>query len=250
MRAMIPIFALLGMVCSPGTSQTLAVDPFIGSIEVMKHSVATVACMVVNDVESKILTRRGSAFFISVSGDFVTAGHVIKDMSKRDPPCPVSAIVLPVAQWQPDALNEPLVWFLFKPANCAIDTNSDIALCPLGDGPLSTGGPMIVPVTFHWSVPPDGTQVAFTGFPWGVRDPMTVRAAVVAHRPVWRNERPVDELLLDRAAWPGFSGSPVYLSDGQVIGVVVASQTDEGIAMTALRPVVSVKELLIRRKKN
>ena len=70
MRAMIPIFALLGMVCSPGTSQTLAVDPFIGSIEVMKHSVATVACMVVNDVESKILTRRGSAFFISVSGDW------------------------------------------------------------------------------------------------------------------------------------------------------------------------------------
>jgi S1-C subfamily serine protease len=253
MRPATLMLAVFTTLCSTGKSQVTAaasVDPFIKAIEAMKRSVAMVSCVAVSNADPKLLTRRGSAFFISAAGEFLTAGHVILDLSKGQPPCPVPALVLPLERWQPDVPNEPLAWFPFKAATCAIDAGLDIAECSLAVLSVSRMTvPKILPVTLEWNVPPDGTQVAFTGFPFGVRDPMTVRAGVVAYRPVWRNEHAVGEVLLDRAAWPGFSGSPVYTSDGHVVGIVVAGQTDEGMAMTALRPVISMREMIDGRRK-
>ena len=51
-------------------------DPFIEAVEAMKHSVAPLVCVAVNRGESKILDRRGTAFFLSTSGEFMTAAHV------------------------------------------------------------------------------------------------------------------------------------------------------------------------------
>jgi len=224
-------------------------DPFIDAIEAMKRSVAPVACLTIDD--RKFIERRGSAFFVTAGGAFVTAAQVVQEIKKSDPPCPVSAVALPLGRWQPDALNEALAWFRFQPSNCSIDTDLDVAKCPLMEDLSSPRArlPTIVPVTLESSIPPDGTQVAFTGFPTGARDPMTVRADVVAYRPVRHNERIIGEIVLDRAAWPGFSGSPVYLSDGRVIGIVVAGRTDEGTALTILRPVLAARTLFIDPEK-
>jgi hypothetical protein len=183
----------------------------------------------------------------------MTAAHVVLDMQKNDPPCPVTAVILPrYKAWDPSALNEPFDWFVFDIHNCVIEESLDVAKCPLSDDPFNqkVGRDFqIVPVTFDWRIPPDATQVAFTGFPMNVRDPMTFRANVAAYRPAWRNEKLVPEFVLDRSAWPGSSGSPVFLSDGKVIGIIIASRTEEGTAMTAVRSASIVGDLHSREKK-
>jgi hypothetical protein len=220
-------------------------DPFIEIVETMKHSVAPLACVAVNGAESKLLARRGTAFFVSTAGAFMTAAHVLLEMQKNDPPCPMTAVILPRERWRPGALEEPVVWFSFKISSCVIEQELDVAKCPLTDdaqkGDLDF---KIVPVKFDWNIPPDGTQVAFTGFPMNVRDPMTFRANVAAYRPVWRDQKVVAELILDRGAWPGSSGSPIFNSDGRIIGILIAARTEEGTAMTAVRSASAVRSLL------
>src|SRR5262249_52922919 len=158
-------------------------------------------------------------------------------MQKSGHPCPVFAITLPLERWQPSAFNEPAGWFPFKIGDCAIDKVLDAAVCR-STADLSRLKPeaRILPVQFEWNIPRDGTPIAFTGFPFGVRDPMTFRAGVAAYRPVWRNGKAVDEVVLDRSAWPGFSGSPVFLSNGRVIGILISGVMEEGTALTFLRP--------------
>jgi V8-like Glu-specific endopeptidase len=219
----------------------------------MKHSLAPLVCVAVNGADSNLLSRRGTAFFLSTSGEFITAAHVVLDMQKNDPPCPVTALILPRKKtWDPSALGEPSEWFAFDIHNCVIKRDLDVAKCPLSDDPFNQNVGRdfeILPVKFDWRMSPDATQVAFTGFPMNVRDPMTFRANIAAYRPVWRSENSVPEFVLDRGAWPGSSGSPVFLADGRVIGFLIASRTEEGTAMTAVRPVSAVRAVLTGSEK-
>jgi hypothetical protein len=199
---------------------SFAEDPFIGVIDSMKRSVAPLVCLSVKGEESTILSREASAFFVTPAGDFLTAAHVLEEMRKSGHPCPVSAITLPKHGWQPGTLNEPAIWFPFSIDACKVAKVLDVAEChPTTDLSRSKADFRVVPVQFEWNIPPDGTQVAFTGFPFGVRDPMTFRAGMAAYSPVWRGEKVIDEVVLDRSAWPGFSGSPVFVSSGRVIGI-------------------------------
>jgi hypothetical protein len=233
-------------------------DPFIGAIETMKQSVARLACIAANGDESRTLDRPGSAFFLSRAGDFLTAAHVILDMQQRERTCPISAISIPVENWDPDARNEPQVWFPFRIPDCNFDRELDVAACkPVDD--LSVPRPRmafkITPVKFEWSNPPDGAYVVFTGFPLRAREPMTSRGAVAARRTIWREEKALPELVLDRAAWPGSSGSPVYLIDGSVIdgsvvGILLKGGMEEATGTTLVRPASVIREFLVEKTKN
>ena len=99
------------------------------------------------------------------------------------------------------------------------------------------------PVQFEWNIPPDGTQVAFTGFPVRTRDPLTFRAHVAGFRMPWPDE-PIPELVLDRPTLPGFSGSPVYLANGKVVGIVLKDGKDDAAGVTIVRPVSVFREIL------
>jgi hypothetical protein len=129
-------------VCTAGAGQNTsvvgAIDPFTGIVETMKHSVAPLACVAANGRESKLLARRGTAFFVSTVGEFMTAAHVLLDMRRDDPPCPVTAVILPRNKiWDPDALNEPVEWFAFKIETCALESDLDLAKCRLTDYPFN-----------------------------------------------------------------------------------------------------------------
>lgn len=225
-------------------------DPFIGAVETMKRSVAPVTCMVMQGSEAKILYYAGSAFFISGAGDFLTAAHVIRDIQKGERPCPLSAITIPLDNWHPEVRNEGVAWSSFNASECRIDSDSDLASCRLKDDiSQSKFESKIAPVKFEWSIPPDGTQVAMTGFPMNARDPMTLRAALSGYLIRWQDESPIPALVLDRTAWPGYSGSPVYLSDGRVIGILIAVAKDEALGMTIARPAWLIRGLLAEKPK-
>lgn len=249
----IGLVGLAGLLCPDSLAQsspaTVPVDPFIGAIETMKRSVISVDCVMVHGAEAEILQRAGSAFFISGAGDFLTAAHVILAMQVDTRLCPATAITAPRDGWRPEARDEPRVWFPFNTSGCRIEQDSDVAACRLNeDLSRSKLKSRIAPVKFEWRIPSDGTQVASTGFPLSVRDPVTVRAAVAGYRIPWQNEKPIPELVLDRAAWPGYSGAPVYLSDGRVIGILIAGGPDETPGMAIARPASSFRELLAEKQ--
>lgn len=221
-------------------------DAFIMAIETTRRSVASLDCLAVNSSGSRILERVGSAFLISGAGDFLTAAHVISEMQRPERSCPTTAILLPAGDWHPEARNEPMRWFPFNASACRMDPSLDIAMCrPTED--LSTRKRdwhlKAAPLQFEWKIPPDGTQVAFTGFPLRARDPMTFRADVAAFRMPWPDDA-TPELVLDRATLPGFSGSPVYLADGRVVGIVVKEGKDEATGVTIARPASAFREML------
>jgi S1-C subfamily serine protease len=250
----IGLAGLAGILCPDSLAQSapaiFGVDPFIAAVETMKRSVVSVDCVMVHGAEAEILQRAGSAFFTSGAGDFLTAAHVILAMQGDKLLCPAAAITAPRDGWRPEARDEPRVWFPFNTSGCRIDHDSDVAACRLNED--LSGSKLkawIAPVKFEWSIPSDGTQVAATGFPLSVRDPATVRAAVAAYRIPWQNDKPIPELVLDRAAWPGYSGAPVYLSDGRVIGILIAGGPDETPGMAIARPASSIRELLSEKQK-
>jgi hypothetical protein len=132
-------------------------------------------------------------------------------------------MTLPALGWRPEARTEQLRWFPFKGSDCRIDDIIDVAKCKLSED-LSVGirefRLKILSAQFEWNPPRDGAQVAFTGFPLQARDPMTFRAGVAAYR-IPRTTESIPELVLDHAAFPGFSRSPVYLADERVVAILV-----------------------------
>ena len=219
-----------------------AADSFIATVEAMKHSVAPVVCLDGDGPKSTIQDLEGTAFFISGAGDFLTAAHVIDGVQNHAHSCPVTAIYLPPDHWDPESSEELLAWYPFAVANCVVERGLDVARCnPLADLSLRKESFVIRPVDFEWSSQPDGTLIAFTGFPLESRDPLTSRGGIAAYR---RRSPDNLDLIIDQAAWPGASGSPVYLSDGRVVGILLARGAGDGAGTAIVRPAQSLKRFL------
>lgn len=119
----------------------------------------------------------------------------------------------------------------------------------------------------------EGTEIAFTGFPMGMAlglypvthrgivsaispmAPPQVGAKVLTAKMIRAMRDPYDVLQLDATAYPGNSGSPVYLqSSGQVVGVinsVLIKETKEAViekpsGISYAIPVRFVQDLLAR----
>jgi hypothetical protein len=224
---------------------TDASDPLIAAIEIIKHSVGSVDCLAVSGKETKMLKRIGSAFLFSEAGDFLTAAHVVMEIQKGNDPCPTSAITLPLADWQPEARTEDMLWFPFKNSDCKLDTTVDVAVCRASGnlpGRIRQLHLKAAPVQCQSSLPPDGAQLAFTGFPLEARDPMTFRAHVAAYRA--SGEEMAPELIIDHASLPGFSGSPVFGANGKVFGILVRDGKPEAAGTAVVRPVSTFRKML------
>ena len=131
----------------------------------------------------------------------------------------------------------------------ARDTAHDIAL-------LRLEGSVLTPLVLgHEALLPDGTDIAFTGFPIGAvygLYPATHRGMIAASTPIARPQvspgaltadmiRALDRKLvayqLDATSFPGNSGGPVYVPvSGVVIGMVNSTFVQERKENTLERP--------------
>ena len=234
------LFLIFALQC-PMVAQS---DPFIATIEHAKLSIIPVACGSFPDDPGGVTVKMiwGTGFFVNFQGDFVTAGHVIKEHFKwnakgnPDPSC-FPIVYLPNPGWP------SIQWFKFE--RCITDEAVDIAVCSTTSNPF--GMPKLHPLRLHLLVtnPPDGTLIAFTGFPLEVAIPVTSRGNV-ASIGVFAGGQP--EIMVNGTTWGGISGGPLYLVDGSVIGVMLRMGLREANGMAFARPTSSVLDFLRKNK--
>jgi len=228
--AWIFLMAVGAVLAQPAASAQLASggDPFIPTIEKMKRSITPVMCIRPHaPTEGFSPLFVGTGFFISARGDFITAAHVVNAFASGQ----AGVGGCPMFLWFA-SLNKNFVgkldvhFFAVAPSDCVIDPIMDIARCRTIDDLTSVKGVASPPpVQFDFAQQPDGTAVAITGFPLLNSLPVTSRGYIAAYQ-VGISGAAV--IVLDRAAWPGGSGSPVYDSHGRVLGMLV--QAGEGTA--------------------
>ena len=96
-------------------------------------------------------------------------------------------------------------------------------------------------VTLAEQNPEVGDEVEIVGYPGGGRL-TTTSGRVVAYRPDPLNSNAGDVIITDAPAEPGSSGSPLYDSDGDVVGVVYAATSDGAHSLAV--PVETLRDLL------
>lgn len=205
-------------ICALGQS-TASPDSFVGAIEKIKQSVIPIVCLSGTAANNaKLDWIAGSAFFVSDSGSFLTARHVIQNILEKAETCQIPAIYLPVDQWH-QGTSTPVRWFRFHPQACSVSNQSmDLAVCSAPGGLPKN---RILPLRINGTLQPDGSEIAFTGFPLNIPIPMSARGAITGYRS--NDGVHVFNLLFDRSSWPGASGSPIFRDDGQVIGIVIGT---------------------------
>ncbi len=223
---------------------------FINSIAQIKRSVVPVVCVrpQQGNADLTLVSVEGSAFFLLRDGTFVTAGHVVRDLTNptRQITCPTSAIFIPEGGWQPRAVNFRVQYFFFSQANCTRDEGLDIAICRAPRDIRQTMGNDPQPVALDTTLQEDGTPAAFTGFPQtplSFRVPVTSRGFIAAYAETVDESGP-RQLFFDKTTWPGASGSPIYLENGKVVAILLARGTGDGAGVTIGRPALFIERLL------
>lgn len=244
MFLMAPVLVLAGVNGRPVSPQA---DPFLETIAAMKRTVTPIACMGSGQGPVRRPSRiAGTAFFLKSDGEFLTAAHVINEIDKSSlstgaEGCPAPVVYLPVDEW-PVGSNEFLArWYAFDVKDCVLDTARDLALCATRQSPSADLQRTIGTVTFEQAPQPDGTAVAFTGFPLNAIQPMTARGHIAMYPAR-------DEIIVDQSAWPGVSGCPVYLQDGRVIGLLIQRGTGEGTGRSIVRATSAIQEFLAKAR--
>jgi V8-like Glu-specific endopeptidase len=214
------LFSALGLSgCGAATPQPPTTDPFITVITRMRHAVAPTVCFKAQlsaSRQAEFIGATGTAFFVSKEGHFLTAAHVLDEMVPEK--CPAAALYVAVGEW-PDTQTIGIQWFSFPLQACVTDQTIDVALCRTSRDLSQTPGARVTVVTLDGERKRDGTSVAFSGFPLDFITPLTSRGAIAGYRASAGTE--ADEVIIDKATWPGASGSPVYGADGRVVGMLL-----------------------------
>lgn len=214
-------------------------------IETVKSGVIPFVCLEVrNEKPAKIKLIAGSGFFINANGDFVTARHVITELKAySEKELCEWAVFLPDAGWAKRLPKFDVSHFLVK--ECTFNQQSDVGVCKLRENPFSDAkfGKQIGFLRFvRTQFLKDGVPVAFTGFPLQNRRPVTSLGHLASL------SLTDDVVLIDKSAWPGASGGPVYTADGGVLGVLILRGTNDGAGLAYALPSETVIKFLAKNK--
>jgi V8-like Glu-specific endopeptidase len=185
-------------------------------------STAPIVCVDPAAPQSHGLDIDGTAFFLSQTGEVLTAAHVLQDFMPEGKlhKC-VVAIAFQVGGW--NSKEHSYRSFRFDLTKCQIDAARDIGLCTTDVDLTQVGEGEFEPPTLQLDTrrPSDVEEVAFSGFPVVASTPVTARGTVASYSP--------NLLIIDcDAAWPGNSGSPVYDSKGDVLGMILSTTMQTG----------------------
>lgn len=198
----------------------------------IKTAVVAIACAEkISDAQRKLKSIEGTGFFVSNDGMFLTAGHVGRNL--QTPACGTPVIFFPSAGWHNGPFVEA-IWFDIK--DCYYDASLDLAKCRTIQNPFTTDALKIKPTTvsFQTSVPKEGTEVGFVGFPLQLVRPVVARATVAGYRGNPGESSP-REIIIDHNNWPGMSGAPVYLENGKVIGLILKRGANDAVGLAFAR---------------
>jgi S1-C subfamily serine protease len=221
------------------------------TVRFVEASITVPGCMPnMQYIQQGLLGPSGTAFFVDKYGDFVTAKHVIETINGYGASRCQPAIFVPVGGWEND--NPPTIesYFTFNSTACLYDREYDIAVCRPTHNPWSNKSVSgnIAPVTFETSQQPVGTDVAFSGFPWGHGKPVTAKASIGAYqaRAIRVAVPDITTIIVAGQSWHGSSGSPLYIDNGKVVGVMVVSELGDASGLSEAAPASAVSDLVNR----
>lgn len=219
----------------------------VETIKAVKHSIVPIVCGYTDESNQfRIAFVAGSGFFVDTSGRFLTAGHVVDDWDaamKKTHVCR-AAIYVPDRTWVKFENDIPFQYFWF--IDCVRDDSADLAVCqPIANpftSPLVPKG-NISAVVFDTGMYPDGTSVAFTGFPLENTAPITSIGFIAGGFSIPGNTIGHD-FVIDKAAWPGASGSLLYLDSGKVIGIIQKGGRNDASGIGVARDAAIIVDFL------
>ena len=204
---------LYAFTCLAAASQ----DPNVKIIEKTKRSVVPIVCGYIdNQNHFQLVQIVGSGFFVDTLGRFITAAHVLDNwdtIGRERHPC-TGAIYIPDHGW--GKVEKNILFQSFSFVSCIRDLTIDLALCQPTENPFASGRVAkgnISPVSFDTREWPEGTPVAFSGFPLEYTFPLTSKGFVAGHMEI-QNSNIGFDYVIDKSTWPGASGSLVYLGNG------------------------------------
>jgi len=213
--------------------------PGIEVIDQMKRSVLAIAVAPIGKdgaVDFKQLVTVATAFLLSSDGSFATADHVLRDLEAYRTKRPSQQVVLlPSAGKWPSGPNPVATRYcLFDVVKR--DQISDIAICRVVRDPENDAAvARMHPVDLQTEVPPDGTEVRFLGFAEKSALPLVGAGLIASYQMDEQLLRP--NIVLHATGIGGWSGSPVFLASGKVIGVFCTSTGEkEEAGLSGVRP--------------
>jgi len=234
----LPAFALLLFSVNCWTQdKTVSIE----TIQSIKRSVVPVLCGYLDDKQQfKIAHIGGTGFFIDAQGRFLTPAHVLdalEKIAKVKHAC-TPAIYVPNHGWKKfqETIDFQYFWFF----GCDTDKDLDLAVCQPIENPFTSqrvSRDNVSVVTFNNAEIPDGTPVAFTGFPAEIVSPVTSKADIAG-----RYSTAI--YLVDKPVWGGDSGSPVYDSDGKVVGMATGTGTQDALGLGVVRAASVITDFL------
>ena len=208
---------------------TVPSNSFVTAINNMKRSIAPVLCF--DNVSNGPISLRavdGTAFFLSTDGLFLTPAHVIRDFLPGGglASCSFAAVAFEPNKWS-GGTTLTLKFSKFAAADCVLDETLDLAACQTKDDLTKGEWKFVTPraVQIDPVIQDDGTPIAFTGFPlFSHALPLSSVGSVAAYAASLNGEvgPPFGIIVIDKTSWPGSSGSPIYLMNGHVVGMMAA----------------------------